>query len=87
MRNGITIDTLTRVEIIEIVKCGGNNLEVYEGVFCHNLEYNPYTEFVTDMFEKGDKCKSQRRDLLQNLAKNISLSVCGDKIREGINEE
>ena len=87
MRNGITIDTLTRVDIIEIVNCGGINLEVYDGVFCHNLGNNTYTVFVTDMFEKGDKFKSQRRDLLQNLAKNISLSVCGGNIREGINEE
>ena len=52
MRNGIIIDTLTSVDIVEIVKCGGVILEIYEGFFCHNLEYNPYTEFVTDMFEK-----------------------------------
>ena len=52
MRNGVIIDTLTSVDIVEIVKCGGVILEIYEGFFCHNLEYNPYTEFVTDMFEK-----------------------------------
>ena len=52
MRNGIIIDTLTSVDIVEIVKCGGVILEVYEGLFCHNLNFNPYTEFVTDMFEK-----------------------------------
>ena len=42
MRNGIIIDTLTSVDIVEIVECGGI-LEVFEGFFCHNLEYNPYT--------------------------------------------
>ena len=52
MRNGIIIDTLTNVDIVEIVKCGGIILESYDGFFCQNLEYNPYTEFVTDMFEK-----------------------------------
>ena len=52
MRNGIIIDTLTSVDIVEIVKCGGVILEVHEGFFCHILEYNRYTEFVTDMFEK-----------------------------------
>ena len=52
-RNGIITDTLTSVDIVEIVKCGGVILEIYEGFFCHNLEYNPYTEFVTDMFEKA----------------------------------
>ena len=54
MRNGIIIDILTSVDIVEIVKCGGVILEVFEGFFCHNLEYNPYTEFVTDMFQKRD---------------------------------
>ena len=52
MRNGIIIDTLTSIDIVEIVKYGGVILDVYEGFFCHNLEFNPYTEFVTDMFEK-----------------------------------
>ena len=87
MRNGIIIDTLTNVDIVEIVKYGGVILEVYEGFFCHNLEYNPYTEFVTDMFQKRDMFKSQGKDLLQNLAKKIGLSVYGGNIRKDINEE
>ena len=87
MRNGIIIDTLTSVDIVEIVKYGGEVLEVYEGFFCYNLEYNPYTEFVTDMFQKRDLFKSQGKDLLQNLAKKIGLSVYGGNIRKDINEE
>ena len=77
MRNGIIIDTLTSVDIVEIVKCGGVILEVFEGFFCHNLEYNPYTEFVTDMFEKRDLFKSQGKDLLQNLAKKSGYQFTG----------
>ena len=53
MRNGIIIDTLTSVDIVEIVKCGGAILEIYKGFLSYNLEYNPYTELVTDMFEKN----------------------------------
>ena len=87
MRNGVITDTLTSVDIVELVKYGGVILEVYEGFFYHNLEYNPYTEFVTDMFEKRDLFKSQGKDLLQNLAKKIGLSVYGGKIRKDINEE
>ena len=87
MRNGIIIDTLASVDIVEIVKYGGKVLEVYEGFFCYNLEYNPYTEFVTDMFQKRDMFKSQGKDLLQNLAKKIGLSVYGGNIRKDINEE
>ena len=87
MRNGIIIDTLTSVDIVEIVKCGGVILDVNERFFCHNLEYIPYTEFVTDMFEKRDLFKSQEKDLLQNLAKKIGLLVYGGNIRKDINEE
>ena len=70
MRTGILIDTLTSVDILEIVKYGGVILEVFEGLFCHNLKYNPYTEFVTDMFQKRDLFKSQGKDLLQHPAKS-----------------
>ena len=52
MRNGIIIDTLTSIDIVEIVKYGGVILEVFESFFCHNLNFNPYTEFVTDLLKK-----------------------------------
>ena len=32
MRNGYIIDTLTSVDICEIVKIGGRVIEIYEGV-------------------------------------------------------
>ena len=66
---------MTSIDIVEIVICGGVILETYEGFFCYNLEYNPYTEFVTDIFEKRDLFLWQGKDLLQNLAKKIGLSV------------
>ena len=87
MRNGIIVDTLTSVETVETVKCGGVASEVFEGFFCQNLGYNPYTEFVTDMFEKRDLFESQGNDLLQNVAKKIGLSVYCGNIRKIINEE
>ena len=87
MRHGIITDILTSVDILEIVKCGGDLLENFEGFFCYNLEHNPYTEFVTDKFEKRDFSKSQGKDLLHNLAKKIGLSTYGGNIRKDINEE
>ena len=39
------------------------------------------------MFNKRDMFKSQGKDLLQNLAKKIGLSVYGGNIRKDINEE
>ena len=87
MRKGIRIDNLTRVDIVEIVKCADVVLEVYEGFFCQNLEYNPYTEFVTNMFEKIDLFKLQGKDLLRKLAKKTGLSVYGCNFRKDIDEE
>ena len=39
------------------------------------------------MFEKRDFFESQGKDLLQNVAKKIGLSVCGGNIRKDSNEE
>ena len=69
MRNGKVVDTLTSVDIVEIVKCAGILLEVFGGVFCLNLEIIPDSEFLIDMFEKRDLFKSQGKDLLENLGK------------------
>ena len=77
MIEGIIIDTLTTVDIVEIVICGGIILEIYEGFFCNNLGLNSYTELVTDLFEKKDLFKSQGKDLLQNLSKKTGFSVYG----------
>ena len=87
MRNGTTVDTLTSVDIADIVKSGGIFFEVFEGFFFHYLEYNPYAEFVNDKFEKRDKFKSQGKYLLQNLAKKIGLSVFVGNIRKNIKDE
>ena len=87
MRIGVLMDTLTSVDIVEMFKCGGAILEVFEVLLCHNLEDNAYTEFFTDMFGKRDFSKSRGNDSLQNLAKKIGISVYGGKIRKNINEE
>ena len=78
---------MTSVDTVELVICGGIILQKFEGFFCHNIEYNPYTEIVTDMFEKRDLFKSKGEDLLQNLAKKIGLSIYDGTIRKDINEE
>ena len=78
---------MTSANFVEIVKSGGNILENCEGFFCYNLEYNFYTEFVSDTFEKRDIFKSEGKVLLQNLAKNFGLSVYGGNNRRNINKE
>ena len=87
MTNGKILDTLTSVDIVEKGKHWGVGLKVSEGFFCDNLDYNPYTEFVSDMFEEKILFKAQGRNLLQNQAKKIESSVYGGNIRKDINEE
>ena len=87
MRNGIIKDTLKSVDIVEIVKSGVVILEVYEGFFCHNLDYNPDTEFVTDIFDRRDLFESKRKNLLQNLAQKVGLLVYGSNIGKDLKEE
>ena len=93
LRDGIIVDTLTSVDIVEILKRGGSFVEVYEGVLWSNLENNSsrksssYREFATDTFEKRDIFKSEWKDLLQNLPEKIALSEYGGKIRKYLSEE
>ena len=88
MRNGRVIDTLTNIDRIERVKCGGIVLQLYEGFFCHNLECSPHTEFVTEKFRKRTFSKVQGKDLLQSSAKKkICLSVYGGIISKDVTEE
>ena len=86
MRNGIIIDTLTSIDIVEIVKYGGVILEVFKG-FSVITSNSILIQNLLLMFEKRDLFKSQGKDLLQNLAKKIGLSVYGGNIRKDINEE
>ena len=48
-RNGFIIDTLNSNDIYELAKNGG-----FEGFFCHDVQYNPFTDFVNDMVAKRD---------------------------------
>ena len=72
MRNGI-IDCLTSADIVQNVKCGGIILEVFEGFFRQNIEYNFHTEFVTDMFKNRDLFISRGKGSLQDLVKKIDF--------------
>ena len=83
-RNGVIIATLTSVDIIQIVRIGGVILKVYEGFFCESLEYNPYTDFVLDMYDKREQYKNKGNDLLANLVKKVMCAVYGSNARRDI---
>ena len=51
MRNGYLIDTLTSVDIHEIVKIGGKVVELYEGViYRENLKVSPFIKVIDKFF-------------------------------------
>ena len=51
MRNGYIIDTLTSVDIQEIVKIGGKVIKIYEGViYRENFKVSPFRNVIDKLF-------------------------------------
>ena len=58
MRNGFIIDTLTSVDIQEIVKIGGIVIQVYEGViYRENFKVSPFIKVIGNLFSLRQKFK------------------------------
>ena len=87
MRNGYVIDTLTSVDIQEIVKIGGKVIQIYEGVFYRaNFEVSPFRKVIEKLFAFRQKYKDEGNDLMQELVKIIMNSLYGVQMRKDINE-
>ena len=87
MRNGYIIDTLTSVDIQEIVKIGGKVVEIYEGViYRENFKVSPFRKVIEKLFALRQKYKDEKNDLMQGLVKLIMNSLYGVQIRKDINE-
>ena len=55
-RNGYIIDTLTSVDIQEIVKIGGKVIEIYEGViYRENSKISPFRKVIEQLFSLRQK--------------------------------
>ena len=88
MRNGYIIDTLTSVDIQEIVKIGGEVVEIYEGViYRENFKVNPFRKVVDRLFNSRQKYKDENNDVMQLLVKLIMNSFYGEQIRKDIEEK
>ena len=87
MRNGYVIDTLTSVDIQEIVKIGGKAIEIYEGViYRENIKISPFRKDIEKLFALRQNYKDEKNDLMQGLVKLIMNSLHGVQIRRDINE-
>ena len=60
LRNGYITDTLTSVDIQEIVKNGGKIIEIYEGViYRENFKTPPFRKFIKELFDLRKKYKNE----------------------------
>ena len=51
MRKDYIIDTLTSVDIQEIVRIGGKNFEIYESVvYRENFKISPFKKVIENLF-------------------------------------
>ena len=87
MRNGYIIDTLTSVDICEIVKTGGIVIQIYEGViYRENFRISPFRKVIEKLFALRQKYKDEHNDLMQRLVKLIMTSLYGVQIRKDIDQ-
>ena len=88
MRNGYIIDTLTTVDIQEIVKIGGKVIEIYEGiVYKETFKINPFRRVIDILFELSQKYKDENNDVMQLLVKLLMKSLYGEQTRNDIEEK
>ena len=87
MRNRYIVDTLTSVDICEIVKLGGRVVEYYEGViYRQNFKISPFRKVIEKLIALRKKYKDEKNDLLQGLVKLNMNSLYGVQIRRDFNE-
>ena len=88
MRNAYIIDTLTSVDIQEIVKIGGKVIEIYEGViYRENFKVSPFRKIIDKLFALRQKYKDENNDVMQLLVKLLMNSLYGENIRKDIEEK
>ena len=87
MRNGYIIDTLTSIDIQEIVKIGGKVIGICQGViYRENFKVTPFRKVIEKLFALRQKYKDEKNYLMQGLVKLIMNSLYGVQIRKDINE-
>ena len=87
MRNGYIIDTLTSVDICEIVKIVGKVIQIYEGVIHReNFRINPFRKVIEKLFALRQQYKDEHNDLMHGLDKLIMNRLYGLQIRKDLDQ-
>ena len=87
MRKGYSMDTLTSVDIQEVVKTRGKVIEFYEGViYQENFKISPFRIVIEKLFASRQKYIDKGIGLSQGLVNLIMNSLYGAQFRRNINE-
>ena len=87
LQNGYIVQTLTSVDIQEIVKNGGKVVEIYEGViYRENFKINPFEKVIPNVFALRHKYKDENNDVMQLLVNLIMNALYGEFLRKDITE-
>ena len=87
MRIGYTINTLTSVDVQEIVEIGRKIMERYEGVvYRKSFKISPLRKVIEKLLTVGQNYKDEKIDLMQRLVKVIMNSLYGVQKGKNINE-
>ena len=88
MQNGYKIDTLTSVDIQEILKIGDKVIEIYEAViYRENFKVSPFRNVIDKLFALRQKYKDENNNVMQLLVKLLMNSLYGENIRKDIEEK
>ena len=88
MRNGYIVDTLTSVDIQEIVKIGGKVIEIYEGViYRENFKVSPFKKVIDNLIKLRQKFKDEGSEVMQLSVKLLMNALYGEQIRKDIEEK
>ena len=87
MRNGYIVQTLTSVDIQEIVKIGGRVIQINEGViYRENFKKSPFKKVIEELFALRQKYKEEGKNIMQLLIKLIMNRLYGEFLRKDILE-
>ena len=88
MRNGYIINTLTSVDIQQVVKIGGKVIQIYEGViYRENFKVSPLGKVTDRLFVLRQKYKKEINEVMQLLVNLIMNSVYDENISRDIEEK
>ena len=84
-RNGIINDTLSSVDIIEIIRYGGKVNKIYCGIiYEENYEVSPFEEFIKMLYELRLKYKNEGNKSYDEVVKLIMNSLYGKTIQKDV---